>query len=87
MILAEVDGGFALILGLCTRSIALILFIETLLGVITFHLPHGRVFTTKDGAWEYPAIWAVALLALALLGDDSASNAGCLRARPAGSTG
>lgn len=80
VILAEVGGGLALILGLWTRWIALILFVE-MLGIIAFHFSHGWVFTAKGGGWEYPAFWAVALLALALLGDGAASVSGALRRR------
>ena len=83
VILAELGGGAALILGLWTRWIALILFVE-MIGVIAFHFPHGWIFTAKGGGWEYPALWAVALLVLALLGDGAIAISGRSRARAGG---
>jgi putative oxidoreductase len=83
VIFAELAGGAALILGLWTRWVAIILFIE-MLGVIAFHFSHGWIFTAKGGGWEYPALWAVALVVLALLGDGAASISGRPRARPIG---
>jgi len=83
VILAELGGGAALILGLWTRWIALILFVE-MLGVIAFHFPHGWIFTAKGGGWEYPALWAVALIVLALLGDGAIAISGRSRGRARG---
>jgi putative oxidoreductase len=72
-IAAELGGGILLILGIETRWVALAL-VPLILGTIA--LVHGKAgwqFTNKDGGWEYPAFWAVGLLALALLGDGSAA--------------
>ena len=80
VILAELGGGAALILGLWTRWIALILLVE-MIGVIAFHFPHGWIFTAKGGGWEYPALWAVALLVLALLGNGAIAISGRSRTR------
>ena len=80
VILAELGGGLALILGLWTRWIAIILFVE-MLGVIRFHFPHGWLFTAKGGGWEYPALWAVALAVLALLGNGAFAISGRRRTR------
>jgi putative oxidoreductase len=68
VLLAELGGGLALIVGLWTRWIALVLFAE-MIGVIVYHWPNGFAFTAKGGGWEYPAMWAIALLVLSLLGD------------------
>jgi putative oxidoreductase len=68
VLVAELGGGLALIVGLLTRWIALILFAE-MIGVIVYHWPNGFAFTSKGGGWEYPAMWAIALLVLSLLGD------------------
>lgn len=81
VIFAELAGGAALVLGLWTRWVALVLLVE-MLGVIAYHFPNGWVFTAKGGGWEYPAFWAVALVALALLGDGAASLSGRPKARP-----
>ena len=72
-IAAEVGGGILLILGIETRWVALAL-VPLIVGTIV--LVHGKAgwqFTNKDGGWEYPAFWAVGLLALALLGDGAAA--------------
>ncbi len=72
-IAAEVGGGILLILGIETRWVALAL-VPLILGTIV--LVHGKAgwqFTNKDGGWEYPAFWAVGLVALALLGDGAAA--------------
>ncbi len=67
-ILAEVAGGLALILGIWTRWVALAL-VPVLLGAIaTVHAGNGFWFNAPGGGWEYPAFWAVALLAQSLLG-------------------
>lgn len=70
-IAAEVLGGLALILGVWTRIIA-ILLIPILLGaILTVHGGAGFFFNNPNGGWEYPAFWAVALLVQALLGDGA----------------
>ena len=82
VLLAELGGGLALIVGLWTRWIALILFVE-MLGVIVYHWPNGFVFTSKGGGWEYPAMWAIALLVQSLLGDGPYAISERLRPQPA----
>jgi putative oxidoreductase len=81
VLLGELGGGFALIVGLWTRWIALILFVE-MLGVVAYHWPNGFAFTSKGGGWEYPAMWAIALLALSLLGDGPFALSDRVRTRP-----
>jgi putative oxidoreductase len=68
ILLAELGGGMALVLGLWTRWVALALFVE-MIGIIVYHAPKGFLFTAPGGGWEYPALWAVALVVLYLLGD------------------
>ena len=82
VLLAELGGGLAFIVGLWTRWIALILFVE-MLGVIVYHWPNGFVFTSKGGGWEYPAMWAIALLVQSLLGDGPYAISERLRPQPA----
>jgi putative oxidoreductase len=68
-IAAEVLGGIALVLGLWTRIVA-IAVVPILLGAIfTVHGAAGFFFTNAHGGWEYPALWIVALIVQALLGD------------------
>jgi putative oxidoreductase len=70
---AEIAGGTLLILGIGTRWVALLLVPLILGTIVLVHGKAGWLFTNKDGGWEYPAFWAVGLLALAALGDGSAA--------------
>jgi putative oxidoreductase len=68
---AELAGAAALIVGDMPRDVALVL-IPLLLGTIV--LVHGKnewPFANKDGGWEFPAFWAVALAVQFLLGDGA----------------
>ena len=65
----EVVGGLALILGVWTRAVASVLVPHLLATIWFVHGAKGWVFSAPGGGWEFPAFWAVALLALALLGD------------------
>jgi putative oxidoreductase len=67
--LAEIVGGLALILGVKTRLVALG-FVPLLLGAAFFgHGGSGFNWSNPNGGWEYPAMWAVVMAGLALLGD------------------
>ncbi|GAA4131145.1 DoxX family protein [Aminobacter aganoensis] len=71
VIAAELFGGLALIAGVWTRWVSIAL-IPVLLGSI--YAPHGAAgffFSNPNGGWEFPAFWAVALAALALLGNGA----------------
>lgn len=70
VILAEIGGGIALILGVWTRAIALLL-LPVLIGATLQHLPNGWLFTAAKGGWEFPAFWTMMLVAQALLGDGA----------------
>jgi putative oxidoreductase len=67
----EVVGGVALILGIYAPWVALPLAAEMFGTIVTVHWANGWLFTNKDGGWEYPALWTVALVALFLLGDGA----------------
>jgi len=67
----EVIGGIALILGIYAPWIALPLAAEMLGTIVLVHGQNGWLFTNKGGGWEYPAFWAVGLVALFLLGDGA----------------
>lgn len=72
----EIIGGVALILGLWTRIVAVVLM-PVLLGAIAMvHGPAGFFFTNANGGWEYPAFWTVALLVQTLLGSGAYALAG-----------
>lgn len=71
VMVAEIVGGLALVVGFYARYVAL-LFIPDLLGAIIFvHAANGWGFSNKGGGWEYPAFWAAALLVQFLLGDGA----------------
>ena len=71
VISVEVLSGIALILGVWTRYAALA-GIPVLLGAIfTVHAAAGFFFTNPKGGWEFPAFWALALVAQAMLGDGA----------------
>jgi putative oxidoreductase len=67
VIVLEVVGGLALILGVYVRLVSLAL-IPVMIGATIQHLPNGWLFGAQGGGWEFPAFWTVALVAQALLG-------------------
>ncbi|WP_262296271.1 DoxX family protein [Microvirga sesbaniae] len=70
IILAELIGGVAILLGLYGRAVSVVL-LPVLLGALLVHAPNGWVFNAPNGGWEYPAFLAVAALAHALIGDGA----------------
>jgi putative oxidoreductase len=61
----EFFGGLALALGLLTRPVALV--VAAFMAVaLTFHLPNGFFWTS--GGYEYPLMWALLAVAIALRG-------------------
>jgi putative oxidoreductase len=71
VIAGEVLGGIALILGIWTRIIAIVLTPILIGAIVTVHGAAGFSFSNPNGGWEYPAFWAVALVVQALLGDGA----------------
>lgn len=70
VIIAELVGGIALILGLWSRWVSLAL-LPILLGSIYPHWSAGFFFSNEGGGWEFPAFWSVALIVQALLGNGA----------------
>ena len=70
VILGEIGGGIALILGLWTRTISLLL-LPILIGATLQHAGNGWLFSAPNGGWEFPAFWTLTLLVQALLGDGA----------------
>jgi putative oxidoreductase len=67
----ELVGAAALILGVWPRLAALFT-IPILLGAIfTVHGAAGFFFTNPNGGWEFPGLWIVGLLTVALIGDGA----------------
>ena len=67
VILGEVGGGLALILGLWTRTISLLL-LPIMIGATLEHAGNGWVFSNPNGGWEFPVFWTATLIVQALLG-------------------
>lgn len=70
IVLAEILGGVALIIGFHARIVS-VLLLPILLGALVIHAPNGWLFTAANGGWEYPAFLAVAALTQALVGDGA----------------
>jgi putative oxidoreductase len=71
VMLAEVVGGVALLLGFYARYVALALAPVLLGAIATVHGANGFWFTAQGGGWEYPAFWTVALVVQFLIGDGA----------------
>jgi putative oxidoreductase len=67
----ELLGGAALLLGVGTRYVAPVLAALLVGTIMMVHGANGFAFSARGGGWEYPAFWAVALVAQALLGDGA----------------
>ena len=67
VMLVEILGGVALLVGYYARIVALVQ-IPILLGAVMVHFPNGWMFAAPNGGWEYPLFWAAALLTLVLVG-------------------
>ena len=70
IILAELIGGIAILLGVYSRAVSVAL-LPVLLGAVLVHAPNGWLFNAPNGGWEYPAFLAVAALAHVLIGDGT----------------
>ena len=70
IILAELLGGMAILVGFHARLVSLAL-IPVLLGALVIHAPNGWLFTAANGGWEYPAFLALTALAQLLIGDGA----------------
>ena len=70
VILGEIGGGIALILGLWTRPVSLLL-LPILIGATVQHAGNGWLFSASNGGWEFPALWTVLLVVQAMLGDGA----------------
>ena len=70
VIAGEISGGLALILGVWTRPISLLL-LPIMIGATLQHVGNGWLFTGQNGGWEFPAFWTAVLVAQALLGDGA----------------
>ena len=83
VIAAETLGGVALVLGVYSRLVALALTPILLGAIFTVHGPAGFFFSNPNGGWEFPALWIVGLVGVALLGDGAFAVKPTPAARPA----
>ena len=70
IILAELIGGIAILLGIYSRAVSVAL-LPVLLGAVLVHAPNGWLFNAPNGGWEYPAFLAIAAVAHVLIGDGA----------------
>lgn len=70
IVLAEIVGGAAILVGVYGRLASLAL-LPVLLGALAIHAPNGWLFTATNGGWEYPAFLAVAAVTHILVGDGA----------------
>ena len=68
LVVAEIVGGLAILLGLHGRWASLALQ-PVLIGATVIHAGNGWVFTNTNGGWEYPVFLMAASLVHMLLGD------------------
>jgi putative oxidoreductase len=70
IVLAELIGGIAILLGVYARWVSIAL-LPVLLGAVAIHAPNGWLFNAPNGGWEYPAFLAAAALTHILAGDGA----------------
>lgn len=70
VIIGEIGGGLALILGVWTRAIA-ILLLPIMIGATLQHVGNGWVFSAPKGGWEFPVFLTAMLVVQSLLGDGA----------------
>jgi putative oxidoreductase len=69
IIALETLGGAALIFGVLSRWVALLIAAEFVGIIVTVQGSKGWLFSNPGGGWEFPAFVVAGAVALALLGD------------------
>lgn len=70
VILGELGGGIALILGAYARWVAVAL-IPVMIGATLQHAGNGWLFSNEGGGWEFPLFWTFVLVVQGLLGNGA----------------
>ncbi len=66
----ELVGGAMIVVGLLTRVIALVLVIEFLVITFGWNFRFGFSFTNPGGGYEYPLLWLIVFICIAIRGGD-----------------
>lgn len=82
VILLEVLGGVALLVGFYSRWVAIALFPILFVATFKLHWGNGWLFTNENGGWEFPALYGIATLVQFLLGDGAFALSTRLKQRP-----
>jgi putative oxidoreductase len=69
----EFFGGMALIAGLATPLVSVLIFCDMFVAIVAVHLPSGGRFVGGPGSYELPAVYLVTMLALFLTGPGTIS--------------
>ena len=64
----ETVGAICIMLGLFTRVFAIAAVIEFIVIVVVAHAMYGFLWSRPGGGWEYPLLWGLLFLAVALRG-------------------
>jgi putative oxidoreductase len=64
----ETVGAVCIMLGLFTRVFAIAAVIEFVVIVFVAHWTQGFMWSRPGGGWEYPALWGLLFVAIALRG-------------------
>ncbi|MCK0150146.1 DoxX family protein [Marivita sp. S6314] len=67
VIIGEIAGGAALILGLYSRLVA-VLSLPILIGSVWAHAANGWLFSAPNGGWEFPVLLVALAVAVAVQG-------------------
>jgi putative oxidoreductase len=64
----ETVGAVCIMLGLWTRLFAAMVFVQFLVIIFVAHWGAGFPWSRPGGGWEYPAFWALIILAIFIRG-------------------
>ena len=74
----ELFGGAVIAIGLLTRPIAFVLVVEFLIITFGWNFRFGFGFTNPGGGYEYPLLWLVVFISIAIRGGGRCSLDECI---------